>query len=763
MLVVILPACGVAVHVFAAGSAGLEIPEQTAVAEDNLAPIAAVESNEPDLSTLDVAELDEPNAVRIAARLIAKGAFDEAGRLIEQYIAAGSGSFHLSELAELAEQYNRIVERRTAERQKAYEERIGELEKLRSGSAAEVNDTNQAADPNDYSAVLAVAARAISFADEKQKQQLLADVFVRQAIEQAKAKAAEFEAKGKWIDSYLACYSWLAAIEPDNEQYTDHAENLIEKADIAGSFEDSPCETSKERFEGVKKRMFVRAIDALNFNYVTKVDYRRMALKGVRRCKSLAEVVTTKLSVADGNSLAVSLGDSFEDFSPPGPNAVSALSSRLGGLLEETQQWPEGANKDKFLRVFDDVLAFNRTTANLPEQVLIAQFANAAFGALDPYTVIVWPKQVEDFEKLMTNEFSGIGVEITKEQGRLTVASLLPGTPAYASGLDARDIIEGVDGMPTKEMSLRCAVKHITGPPGTDVTLTISRPGTDERRQITITRATISVPTIRGWQRTTEGEWLYMIDDAEKIAYVRITNFSEKTADDLENVLAKLEAEGIRGLVLDLRYNSGGFLESAIDVSDKFLSGDMVVWTQPRFGIPTYVMAHARGTHPDYPMVILINAGSASASEIVAGALADEKHQRAVLVGERTHGKGVVQGITHYPGDGSQLKYTMAYYHLPSGQMVRSREEMEKLDRKDWGVGPDIEIKMRGDELRKMFDVQRDNDVLVKAGHDNTAAPLTRHTLEETVEVDPQLAVALLVVRAKLILQQAEELKRKAA
>jgi carboxyl-terminal processing protease len=149
--------------------------------------------------------------------------------------------------------------------------------------------------------------------------------------------------------------------------------------------------------------------------------------------------------------------------------------------------------------------------------------------------------------------------------------------------------------------------------------------------------------------------------------------------------------------------------------------------------------------------VILINSSSASASEIVAGALADPKYERAVLVGDRTHGKGSVQGITHYPGGGAQLKYTMAYYHLPSGQRVKSRDAVEKEGSKDWGVGPDVEVKLNSNEMREMLDVQRDNDVLVQAARDEHSDSYKKHTLEETLKADPQLAVGLLVVKAKLI------------
>ena len=170
-----------------------------------------------------------------------------------------------------------------------------------------------------------------------------------------------------------------------------------------------------------------------------------------------------------------------------------------------------------------------------------------------------------------------------------------------------------------------------------------------------------------------------------------------------------------------------------------------------RVGLPTWETAKKKGTHPNYPLVILINSGSASASEIVAGALADKAFSRATLVGEQSYGKGSVQTITDYPGGGAQLKYTMAYYHLPSGQRVKDRWAMEKADRKDWGIMPNVKVELISDEIKKMLDFERDNDVLAAADHDQNKQKLKRHNLEETLGADCQLAVAILVVKAKLI------------
>jgi carboxyl-terminal processing protease len=253
-----------------------------------------------------------------------------------------------------------------------------------------------------------------------------------------------------------------------------------------------------------------------------------------------------------------------------------------------------------------------------------------------------------------------------------------------------------------------------------------------------------------------------MIDQKNKIGYVRLTSFASESAASLEKVLLQLESRGLRGLILDLRSNSGGLLDSAVAVVDKFIDEGLIVKRQPGFGrMPIYEDAHRKNTHPNYPFVILINSGSASASEIVAGALADKKYKRATLVGTRTHGKGSVQGITGYPGEGAQLKYTMAHYHLPSDQRVESKDAMKKLGREDWGVGPDVEVELKSNEIKKMIEMQRDNDVLVQANHNNANHKQNKHTVEETLEADPQLAVGLLVVRSKLIQAEAPVLAQR--
>lgn len=642
------------------------------------------------------------------------------------------GSLWLGQLAEIVGQYRLIDERRLAARQEAYEEQMTKFMEFR-----DAPDTNEA---NDIASALLIIAKASKLVPPgpAEKDRLLNESFAKQYIEKAIEQATEYETRGQWSKAYVECYSLLSHIY-ENSDYSDYADELLEKIMLKASLQNSPCETRQQRYEGISRNMFIRALRVVDLSHVAMLDYSLMASKALRRCELLGEILLFSETFAES------------DLSQPDSQVVSAWLAALQTVDAEIQTSVIGISKDKFVDVFNKVLNLNTVTIALPEEVVIFHFADAALQAVDPHTNLIWPYQVKGFQKDMTHEFSGIGIEIRKEANLLKAMSLLPDTPAYHSGLDAGDIIEAVDGLSTENMSLHCAVNKITGPKGTKVTLTVKQPGRETSKEITIVRDTIIVPTIRGWQRTAAGQWRYFIDRDRQIGYVRIMSFVEKTADDLEEVLKQLESAGMKALILDLRFNTGGHLASAVDVSDKFIAEGIIVSTRPRYGVPVWEAAHKKGTHPNYPLIILINEQSASASEIVAGALQDPVHKRAILVGAKTHGKGSVQTIIDYPGGGSQLKYTTAYYHLPSGQRVASREEAKKEGTEDWGILPDVKVELRDDELQKMFEVQRDNDILVKADHDIKADPLSKSTIEQTLEADPQLAIAALIARTKLI------------
>jgi len=709
------------------------------------------------------------NLVTQACARIYEGDFQQAEFLVS---SAEQGNLYISqvqELKQIAQEYEAITIQRAEARQTAFEGQVEKLRKLENGESVELddavalasaaqidpNDPNEVKDPNEVELLLkslSVITRANEYATASQKSVFMEDPFVKETIQKAIDRAVDHEAEGKWLEAYTECYAWLKAIDPNNRGYKDYAEELWDKVVIASTFEDSPCETSKERFEGIVPKIFDRVVLTLNYYYVNnRIDYANMATKALQRCKLLVDVMT--LRTIDPNDIL--------EYELPTEDQVAQWDAALDGLKDVVKASNTGIKVGVFLALFEKVLEYNKDTVNLPESIVISQFAEASLATLDPHTTIIWPRRVEDFSKAMTNEFTGVGIEISKKNGLLTVASLLLDTPAYKAGLDAGDVIETVDDLATKDMSLNCAVKKITGPKGTDVKLAIRRAKDGTLKDMVITRDRIIVPTVRGWLRQEDGHWLHMIDPNRAIGYVRITSFSGETSEDFEKVLFGLEVQGLKGLILDLRSNSGGLLSSAVSIVDMFVKKGLIVRTQPGDGggMPDYKMAHAKGTHPDYPMVVLVDEISASASEIVSGALADDKYERAVVVGERTHGKGSVQVIVTDTEYRSQLKYTMAYYHLPSGQRVNSRVSMEKAGRKDWGVTPDVKISLRSDELRKLIDIQRDNAVLVQANHDKADEAIKKHSAQEVITADAQLAAGMLVIKAKQVEVQVAESK----
>lgn len=682
---------------------------------------------------------------------ILRGDFVSAREIVRKSAAVNSMS--LRQLETIIDEYMAIKTRRKASQNDAYREQKGELEKLRQKGFPK--------DSNNVSKVLELASKALEYSNKEQEQVLLDDLFVRQTVQQAKLIAAELESKGKWLDAYKICYSKLEQIYKDDKKYSDYAKQLLAKADVVAFLQDSQSESCQERYAGIEKQMFIKAVDFLDAGYVNIVDYRRMTIKAINRCKLLAEVLSnpyleTRYKIRN--------------------TRCEIFSTALATMLDEVNKSPVSIRKDKFIDVFERVLALNESPIKgmrLPPALLITQFAKGALSALDPYTVICWPSQAQNFRKEITNQFTGIGIRLSKKHDSPKVLSVLPDTPAYHSGLEAGDAIKAVDGVQTNEMPHNCVAKSIAGPEGTKVTLTIRREGEDKTWDITLNRTNIIIPSIRGWQRSETGKWRYMIDVRNKIGYIRIICFNSRTVGDFEKTLVQLETQGLEGLILDLRSNPGGLLNSALEIADGFIEEGLIARIQPRCGMPTYISAHKEKTHPDYPMVVLINRFTASSSEILAGVLQEPKHNRVTVVGERSYGKGSVQSIVSLLGGRAKLKYTTAYFYLPSGKKIKSRDADRKPDSENWGVLPDVNEKLRSDELRKIANAQKANESVVKNYLNSTlkvhSAPIRQEPTrlcevlhrsrklnwcgksQETIDADPQLATGLLVLKSKMI------------
>lgn len=326
---------------------------------------------------------------------------------------------------------------------------------------------------------------------------------------------------------------------------------------------------------------------------------------------------------------------------------------------------------------------------NLTYQDLIHGALKGMLNTLDPHSEFLEPRKFEELKKDTQGEFGGVGVVISLSKDKhLTVVSPMEDTPGFRAGILSGDRIIKIDGRSTENFTLEDAVKRLRGEPGSEVTVTILRPSTSEIKEHKLTRAIIKVDTVKD----INGKREFPLGE-HGIGYVRITQFGEKTAAELESALKKLEEQGMEALILDLRNNPGGLLDQAGQVCEKFVPrGQLVVSTEGRGATQKFeYRSTGKYKHPNIPTVVLVNGGSASASEIVAGCLQDlQSITKAIVIGEQTFGKGSVQSILPLP-DGSALRLTTAKYYTPKRKVIHEH-----------GITPDIVVPMTIEEERDL-------------------------------------------------------------
>lgn len=365
------------------------------------------------------------------------------------------------------------------------------------------------------------------------------------------------------------------------------------------------------------------------------------------------------------------------------------------------------------LKTFSEVL--NQVQKHYVDETkpkdLIQGAIRGMLATLDPHSAYMTPEMYKEMQVETRGEFGGVGIQIGVKENRLAVIAPIEGTPAYRAGIKAGDFIVKVNDETTKDLTLMDAVQKMRGPKGSKVNLTIQRDGTPDPLLFTLVRDTIKIESVKS----------KVIDN---LGYVRLTQFQEATGRDLAKAIKQFKEQKVQGAILDLRNNPGGLLTAAVDVSEQFLpNGKMVVYTKSREGKKDEWISKSKDQLEDLPVIILVNEGSASASEIVAGALQD--WGRAVIVGTTSFGKGSVQTILAL-GDGSGLRLTTAKYYTPKGRSIQST-----------GITPDIVVKLPA-AAKSAEGKNGEKDADPKGGKPSTGKEATPPAAKPADEANPK-------------------------
>ncbi len=426
----------------------------------------------------------------------------------------------------------------------------------------------------------------------------------------------------------------------------------------------------------------------------------------------------------------------------PEPKKAAAATDQASKTEEAKGELKPLERDDEYyelLTLFADTL--DQIDRNYVKDISRRELMEAAIKGmvkeLDQYSNYISPKDIERFKGVVESEFGGVGIQVSIENEQLKVISPIVGSPAYRAGMVAGDLIIKIENTPTKGITLDDAVRLMKGKIGTEVTVTVVHPDDPMPKEIKLKRDKIRVLTVLGDRRKDDDSWNFIFDEKKKTGFIRVTSFSRHTVNELREALKELESQDVRGLILDLRFNPGGLLSAAIDVCDMFIPEGRIVSTEGRNAPKRVWDAHKKGTFSQFPIVVLVNRSSASASEIVSACLQD--HERAVIVGTRTWGKGSVQNIIDLESGRSALKLTTAGYMRPSGKNIHRFDGATEKD--EWGVTPNegFVVKLTDREVTALLRDRRDRDIVDKMDpktdpEAESAKPFTDRQLKAAVE-----------------------------
>jgi len=576
----------------------------------------------------------------------------------------------------------------------------------------------------------------------------------RSLISDVQARAKRNVDEAKWFDA-LTAYVALQELQPDSAHFKRMVKTVRRHVRVLGLYgrkgelgadngngnknpknggdeDDEPA--WKQMVSGVDADMIEKAIRQLDGYYVRSVDYRQVTRGGLTSVKILAETPQASYSFP-----ALSDKNKRKQF-------LEAIDRQLVNIKKRDR-----VDHLDLQLALNSILRASERSVQIPTEVLAVEFTDGFLDELDRFSSMIWPNDVDDFKKHTMGHFYGVGIQITKEPGEpLRVVTPLAGSPAFRAGIKTNDLIVAVDGKRTEPLSIDKLVRRITGKKGTKVMLKVKRIGKLKAFDVSIIRDEIHIRTVKGWHRKPGGEWDYVIDPKRRIGYIRITQFTDQTSKHLAEALGGLAKAGSLSLIVDLRYNPGGLLRAATRVANEFLGSGRIVSTRGLQTRQSEINAHATGKYLNGDVVLLVNQHSASAAEILAGAIKDR--HRGLIVGHRTFGKGSVQNVIPIRPHRAFLKLTTAYYYLPLGRCLH------RLDgAKTWGVEPDVAVPITPRQTKRWLDIRRKTDLL----QDIDAGRLARD-LERQFKADIQLNAAVLLLRMMQLDRPAEGEKQAA-
>ncbi len=643
-----------------------------------------------------------------------------------------------------------------------YRERMDEREVARSTRLQEVRaEVRKSLDEGDYSEALRTVLEwsALMSDDPGAVSPILSDPLVREAIDRGAHEAERAEREGEWLEAYTLFNRLNLLHEPDERYKGDDRRlwtritllrqyvperlhemrstmRVAEGEDPLPPYNDNG-ENWREKWAGVNDRMVIAALMRAARDHVERVPVLTILQGGLNRVRTF--VTTTDLSDA-----MPSLGDE---------QAVGRFVREIDEISAVLEAQGNRLGMYDMENTIRRVLSANSQILRVPDEALLHEFGTGAAEATDEFTAFYWPDELANFQRTADGNFTGVGIQISlNESMELRVVTPVFGTPASRAGIRPGDLIREIDGNSTLGMQLTQAVDRIVGERGTPVTLTIERVGEPEPFQVTMKRDTIPLHSVKGWERTgpEEMDWNWFVDAQTRIAYIRLTQFIRGSSDDLRGALREAMDQGARGVILDLRFNGGGLLDEAVDVANIFVDPGVIVTQEDNTGRTRMTeRADRPAMTRDLPMVVLINEASASASEIVAGALQD--YGRAVLVGERSFGKGSVQNVFMLPGGEAAFKLTTQYYKLPNGRLIH-----RKPGAMSWGVEPEVRVRVLPKTIGDGLMMRQNADVVEFDSRGNMVADPERPGAGDILEqgLDPQLETAMLLLQARILGEQ---------